>query len=765
MGSTRNAAAVVVACAGLLAGCGGPKVAPLVNCTEGEACTPANSCHQGKVSCATGTAVCADAQASVVDGTGCGSGHICLSGLCGAPCTPNQACTTANPCKLAMTTCATATSEPACTEAGDLADGTGCGDGVVCRAGACVASCQGGQACQPPNACTLGVSSCPSTASDPVCILTANKEDGTSCGDGQVCSAGSCVGLTCQAGAACQPADPCKDGVVTCTSPLSPGACAVTTTRDDGASCGTGLACAAGKCIGPPTIEYLAAWPSNVAPGSPANLRWTITGASLVTLDPGGATLDDGGATVSPAQTTVYTLTAANPAGSTHASVTVTVSTIQKLWVYCGPDHVDSSVPVGGAIRFSSVFQVGSGDPGRDITWSVESGGGAVFQEPGGTAAFQAPATPGKYRVTGVSSWDPARQDQCWITVIGGQGSFNATGSLPFPVKRQTATLLNDGRVLVAGGWAASFPNAEATLYDPAARSFSRTERMAAERGGGAATLLRDGTVLLTGGFRESGNTFYADPIIAELYDPAAERFTTTGAMAVNRIGHTATLLPDGQVLVAGATQDGAAPSAELYDPASGLFSAAGELIVNRSGHAATLLPSGLVLITGGRSQCPTCVPEIYPTTAEVYDPSSNAFSGVGALHHPRSGHTATLLRDGRVLIAGGGSREAELFHPDTGEFTDTGAMSEDRSGHTATLLPSGLVLLAGCGEFVDNKYTPSAELFDPVTGTFSPAGAMAEGRCVHTATLLHDGTVLLAGGVHRDHDDGGLYSAEIYSP
>jgi hypothetical protein len=756
MGSARIAAVSLLACAALLAGCGGPKSEPLANCTEGESCTPANSCHQGRVSCATGTAVCADALATVLDGTGCGSGLVCLSGLCGAPCVPDQACTATNPCRLAMTTCATATSAPACTETGDLADGTSCGDGVVCRGGACTPACQGGLACEPPNPCTIGVSSCPTTASDAVCILTANKEDGTSCGEGQVCSAGSCVTVTCQAGAACQPADPCRNGVVACTSPLSPGTCATSTTKDDGASCGTGQVCATGQCIGPPVIESLTASLRNVRPDSSVMLWWTVTGATQVTLDPGGATLYDWGAAVSPAQTTVYTLTAANAAGSTSASVTVTVSTIQHLWIYCGPDHVDTSVRAGGAIRFSSVFQVGAGDPGLDIDWSVEAGGGTVTPEPGGAAIYLAPRTPGRYRVTGVSSWDPTRQDECWITVTGGAGTFVSAGSVTFGGWGQATASLRDGSVLVAGGYRSGFWNDEAAVYDPDAGRFTATGRMSTQRGFATATGLPDGRVLVAGG-RCGGDRACVDPGIAELYDPSTGRFWQLGRLVTGRIEHTATTLPDGRILLAG----GGTSTAELFDPAQGAFVPTGELRVARSGHTATLLSSGEVLVAGGRD----------PTTwgalqsAELYDPRTGTFADVGPMVAPRDRHTATLLPSGLVLIAGGNSSSTELYDPARRAFAPAATMIAVRTGHTATLLESGLVLVAG-GEFLwpHGSLLRTAELYDPGADAFTVAGPMVEGRWRHTAVRLLDGRALLIAGECMDHDCG-LDDAELYQP
>src|SRR4029434_3988894 len=168
-----------------------------------------------------------------------------------------------------------------------------------------------------------------------------------------------------------------------------------------------------------------------------------------------------------------------------------------------------------------------------------------------------------------------------------------------------------------------------------------------------------------------------------------------TGSLANARYGHTATLLPNGKVLVAGGynLDSGYLVSAELYDPVSGTWSATGSLMIERVGHTATLLPNGKVLVAGGAFD--------RHLASELYDPASGTWSATGSLMIERDSHTATLLPNGRVLVAGGYGfsdvvAPAELYDPASGTWAATGKLANARFGHTATLLPNGKVLVAG---------------------------------------------------------------------
>jgi hypothetical protein len=353
---------------------------------------------------------------------------------------------------------------------------------------------------------------------------------------------------------------------------------------------------------------------------------------------------------------------------------------------------------------------------------------------------------------------------------ISASATFGQTGSLIGPRSGHAAVLLPNGQVLVTGGfgpigggYTAFLPTAE--LYDPGTGSFASTGTMTDGRENSTATLLQNGKVLVAGGY---GGIGFSNIASAELYDPATGSFAPTGAMTVSRAEATATLLPNGKVLIAGGISGGYSfiptASAELYDPSSGTFAPTGSMAVPRFAHSATLLPNGDVLIAGGD----TALGTFGTATAELYDPTSGTFSPTGSMSVSRWRHTATVLPNGKVLVAGGfgagadARTSAELYDPTSGTFSPTGAMTTARETQTATLLANGQVLIAG-GENTDSgSYSPlaSAELYDPVTGLFTSAGDMTTARRGHTATLLPNGDVLLAGG--SDSDSEG--TAELFT-
>jgi hypothetical protein len=294
--------------------------------------------------------------------------------------------------------------------------------------------------------------------------------------------------------------------------------------------------------------------------------------------------------------------------------------------------------------------------------------------------------------------------------------------------------------------------------------------------------MLRDGRVLLTGGDKNAG--FRSQLASAEIYDPGSGTFSATGSMSTPREGHTATMLRDGRVLVAGGSPNGiqTTGSAEIYDPASGRFSNTGHLNQPRVAHVAALLGTGEVLIAGGgRGGMPGGY--ISYDTAEEYDPVRGRFITIRAhMKSDRVGAAAVKLNDGRVLIVGGKSgrrmtsrlsniasftplNTAEIYDPEANAFIRTGDMNAPHYLATATMLNDGNVLVVG-GWLVQGPIVVGmhdAEVYQPETNRFYQAGRTNVARLTNTATLLNDGEVLIAGGVA----DKALITAsvEFYSP
>ena len=353
-------------------------------------------------------------------------------------------------------------------------------------------------------------------------------------------------------------------------------------------------------------------------------------------------------------------------------------------------------------------------------------------------------------------------------------GTFSRTGSMiTARWWGQTATLLQDGRVLIAGGSRTALALAE--IYDPKAGGFSPTQEMITPRCYQTATLLQDGQVLIAGGTTVTTGGGTGELASAELYDPTTGSFSPTSSMiAAREWGQTATLLLDGRVLIAGGSgNSGVLASAEIYDPKTGKFTATGSMKVNRYRHTATLLADGRVLIAGGYAGEGRAAGSV--AEAELFDPSTGTFTPTGSMTTPRDEQTATLLTDGRVLVAGGYSggydnssdpskalSSAELYDPATGKFSATGSMTQVRWwGHTATRLVDGRVLIAG-GWGSKTIDWAQADLYDPSTGKFATTGWMSSARYGATATLLSDGRVLIAGG----SDSSTVWaSADLYQP
>ena len=341
---------------------------------------------------------------------------------------------------------------------------------------------------------------------------------------------------------------------------------------------------------------------------------------------------------------------------------------------------------------------------------------------------------------------------------------WHTTTDMITPHAYHSATLLPGGRVLVAGGLVNDRldgkVSASAELFDPSSGKWIATRAMVVPRWGHTATLLTDGKVLVAGSYVNS-----SDPLASgELYDPSTGRWTAAGSMTRGRGGHTATLLLDGRVLVVGGgaedTQLEGGPrsaTAELYDPRTGEWTATGNMIEARQEFTATLLPDGWVLVAGGDGGF---------TAAELYDPVTGRWTATGSMADGRIGHTATLLSDGMVLVTGGcacsepgaGERAtAERYDPGTGRWTATGSMGTARIHHTATLLVGGTVLVVDDGLY---DTLASAELYGPGTGRWTATVSPTVSRVGYTTTLLLDGRALVTGDYSHNSR-----TAELYDP
>lgn len=357
------------------------------------------------------------------------------------------------------------------------------------------------------------------------------------------------------------------------------------------------------------------------------------------------------------------------------------------------------------------------------------------------TFVFTALPTPASFitplPVSAVASQSPTVTD-----------SWSPAAPMSVPRTLHTATLLNNGKVLVVGGFFRVRSEAgeiydTAELYDPAMNSWSSAGVLSAPRGGHTATLLNDGRVLVVGGRTVGGGLLP----FGEIYDPLTNSWATSATMITARIWHKAVLLKNGKVLVAGGSNDiTQLASAELYDPTTDAWSATPNMVSPRWDFPMIRLNNDKILVTGGYGD-----PNGSYNGAELYDPDSNSWVSLAPMQTIRTAHGGVLLNDGKVLVVGGQGTEdfissTELYDPTNNSWTSAGNLSTGKRSSVATLLSDGQVLVTGGG--MSTGPLSAVERYDPTTNAWTTVASMSTPRNGHTATLLGNGKVLVTGGL-----------------
>jgi hypothetical protein len=346
------------------------------------------------------------------------------------------------------------------------------------------------------------------------------------------------------------------------------------------------------------------------------------------------------------------------------------------------------------------------------------------------------------------------------------------TGSMHYARNQHEAILLVDGRVLVTGGYNGSFRTKRCEIYNPEKKAWKETDFMWESRTNHTMTILDDGQVYVTGGSRLNGASspwFEKFDPTTELWSAVVDRGTTATAMDVGRSSHCATLLPDGRVLITGgynSKYDRYERTYEFYDPATHMSAMPDKpepwMARARYCHTATLLNDGRVLVAGGFNN-----EDRYFPYCEIYDPATDTWSDADPMRTGRSFHTACLLGDGRVLVAGGNATSTvftltcEVYDPVADSWSDIGIMKEHRYRHAMVQLSGTRVLVAG------NRFSKTTEMctMSGASGSWVFRDDMFEYRHLQTMTAFSNGVVLIAGGVHLPTGEKYLSSCELFLP
>ena len=479
----------------------------------------------------------------------------------------------------------------------------------------------------------------------------------------------------------------------------------------------------------------------------------------------------------SPISTTTYTLTVTNQAGATSTSTVLQTVNAPSISSFDGPTSWTAgkgAIPLSasfGGNNASATVQATAGStgsscsPAATATSPASFSCGAITQDTTYTLTVTVgTGTNSTATATLVVKVAPTRS-----TTTGTMPPLFGAAIALLPNGK---VLIAGGSSTADGANATD----TAQIYDPSTGTFATAGtgmgctggniKMSSKRFMGTATVLPSGKVLLAGG--STDGTFAHAVNAVDLYDVnAPDCFSgnsgATHLLQAARYQHTATALPNGQVLIAGGTGTASSAgltSAELYDPAANTFSTIAGTMTARTRHTATLMNNGVVLLAGGTA---TAVKgDLFNYTAPTaFTQTGNSMTAI------RSAHTATLLPSGAVLLAGGSSdltaanatNSAELYSPTTTNFTALGnTMQFPRFQHTATALPAGTVLIAG-GTGTGGSALSSTEVFDPTSASFSSAAAMSQQRTMGVDTFLFNGSALIAGG------NTGTVAGDLFTP